>query len=213
MHEQQTPARRAPQRGSVLVVVMISLVAMVSLGSLTILTVRSGLSSTTHDRFKAIALFAAEAGVAVGLNYLRQQHQPGTHWGSLVNPKNFPLIPPPGLPGDGAKPGEAGNLFSPELEAWYEVEILNNQDDGNFVASPPAVEAGFQGFILGDDTDGRIILQVTGHGPNNAAVRLEVEVAPRKPSAPCITSGASNSGQTDKCGTVAAGGPAVSTPL
>ncbi len=211
MYKQQTQERRR-ERGSVLVVVTISLVAMVALGSITILTVRSGLSSTTHDRFKTIALFAAEAGVAVGLNYLRQQHAGQSavppHWSALVTADNSPLLPPPGFPGDGAKPGEAGNLFSPGMEAWYEVRILNNRDDGDSVTA-----SGYNGYASGNDTDGHIILQVTGHGPNNAAALIEVEISPRQSLTPLITSGANNSGNQIGAGALTGTLTPGATPL
>lgn len=209
MYKQQTQERRG-ERGSVLVVVTISLVAMVALGSITILTVRSGLSSTTHDRFKAIALFAAEAGVAVGLNYLRQQHAgPSQHWSALVTAENSPLVAPPGFPGEGAKPGEVGNLFSPGMEAWYEVRILNNRDDGAY----DSFLNKYAGYASGNDTDGHIILQVTGHGPNNAAALIEVEISPRQSLTPLITSGANNSGNQIGAGPLTGAQTPGTTPL
>ncbi|WP_428261890.1 hypothetical protein [Haliangium sp.] len=184
---------RRRQRGSVLLVVMVSLVALVSLGTLTVLTVRSGLSGTSHDRFKAVALFAAESGVAVAMDYLRTQHQEGLNWGSVVNPNNNPAFVPPAsdLLGNGVKPGLPGNLFDPALGAWYEVEIRNNRDDGPLDPGPPPR---FLQFQAGKDTDGRVIVVVTGHGPNNAAARIDIEVTPRAQVVPCETSNADNSG-------------------
>jgi hypothetical protein len=164
------------ERGSVLVIAMIALVALATLGSLTVITVRSSLSGTTHDQFKAVALSAAEAGVAVAIDHARRNLNPQTLWSDLVHPNNTPptasfLAP---VPGNGVKPGQAGYLFGPDANAWYQVEFLNNIDDG-----PPFTEFGttrHMGFRLGDDTDGRIIIKSIGHGPNNASVRLEVEI-------------------------------------
>lgn len=166
---------RYRERGSVLVIAMIALVALVSLGSLTIITVRSGVSSTSGDRFKAVALFAAEAGVAVAIEYARTRVDPVQKWSALVEPFGEPPLKPTDLPGNGAKPGEPGNLFDPATRAWYEVEFLNNLDDGPAV--PVSGSASIHiGYRDGVDTDGRIIIRVTGHGPNNAAVGLEVEI-------------------------------------
>ena len=164
------------QRGSVLVVAMIALVALATLGSLTVVTVRSSLSGTTHDQFKAVALAAAEAGVAVAIDFARRNLDQQTLWSGLVHPNNVPPTPEflAPLPGNGVKPGELGYLFTPQSTAWYRVEFLNNIDDG-----PAVTEFGVtkhQGFLRGDDTDGRIIIRSIGNGPNNASVRLEVEI-------------------------------------
>jgi hypothetical protein len=175
------------QRGSVLVVAMIALVALATLGSLTVVTVRSSLSGTTHDQFKAVALSAAEAGVSVGIDFARKNLDPQILWSNLVHPNNVQPGPAP-IPGNGVKPGQAGYLFSADSNAWYEVEILNNIDDG-----PPVTEFGVtrhRGFIDGNDTDGRIVIRSIGHGPNNASVRLEVEIqSPVVFGTPCNTDG------------------------
>lgn len=183
------------ERGSVLVIAMIALVALATLGGLTVVTVRSSLSGTTHDQFKAVALAAAEAGIAVGIDFARKNLDRQTMWSNLVNPNNLPpCVPgvPPciaiALPGNGVRPGQPGNLFSPEANAWYVVEILNNIDDGL-----PVTEFGVtthQGFRRGDDTDGRIVIRSIGNGPNNASVRLEVEIqTPVAFGSPCTTTG------------------------
>ena len=86
-----------------------------------------------------------------------------TYWTAWVTPGNDePLLSPDGIAGNRARPGEAGNLFSPELRAWYEVEIVNNPDD--------------PGLIAGQDLDARVILRATGHGPNGTVSRIEWEL-------------------------------------
>jgi len=47
---------RDQQRGSVVVVAMLAMIALLSLGGLATLSVRGGLSSSGHDRFKTSAL-------------------------------------------------------------------------------------------------------------------------------------------------------------
>jgi hypothetical protein len=175
------------ERGSVLVIAMIALVALATLGGLTVVTVRSSLSGTTHDQFKAVALSAAEAGVAIGIDFARRNLDPQTLWSGIVHPNNVqPGLAP--IPGNGVKPGEAGYLFSTDANAWYVVEILNNIDDGL-----PVTEFGVtrhKGFIEGNDTDGRIVIRSIGNGPNNASVRLEVEIqSPVVFGSPCVTNG------------------------
>ncbi|GAB4567949.1 MAG: hypothetical protein Tsb0020_20920 [Haliangiales bacterium] len=167
-----------PQRGGVLLVVMMALVALTALGTITIVTVRSVVASATHDRFRSMALMAAEAGAAVAMDYVRTRRAPAPiHWTALVAPKNFPPVIPADLPGNGILPGQPGNLFNPDYEAWYEVEIRNNRDDGDYEAPPAAAEAGHQGYILGEDRDAHLLLRVTGHGPNNAATLIEIDIA------------------------------------
>jgi hypothetical protein len=45
--------------------------------------------------------------------------------------------------------------------AWYEVTLFNNRSD--------------PGYGAGDDQDGVIIIESTGHGPDGARVILEVQ--------------------------------------
>jgi hypothetical protein len=205
-------ARRNRQRGSVLVVAMVALVALAALGGLAVVTVRSSLSGTTHDQFKAVALSAAEAGVAVGIDFARRNLQPGRLWSDLVFEFNLPVpsdfLHP--MPGNGVKPGESGYIFSSGWTGWYTVEILNNRDDG-----PLRDDSGvfsYVGFLQGDDTDGRIIIRSTGFGPNNASVRLEVEI-----QTPTVMGAACNSGLGNNdgggCGMVPDVAPPAPTPL
>lgn len=197
MSLRKSSTRRNRERGSVLLIAMIALVALVTLGSLTVVTVRSSLSGTTHERFKAVALSAAEAGIAVGINYARTRYSQQTKWTSLLVPQpavNRPLD----LPGNAVHPGDAGYLFSPDTQAWYEVEFVNNTDDG--VYDP--VGDFHAGFRDGVDNDGRIIIRSIGHGPNNAAVRLEIEIMnPAIQHVPCNAGDSTNSGNS-YCGAV-----------
>jgi hypothetical protein len=204
-------ARTNRERGSVLVVAMIALVALATLGGLAVVTVRSSLSGTTHDQFKAVALSAAEAGIAAGIDFARRNLEPGRLWTGLVFPINaYPdgFVHP--IPGNNVKPGEAGYIFSPGWTGWYTVQILNNADDG-----PVQNDFGFfsyVGFRDGIDTDGRIIIRAVGNGPNNASVMLEVEI-----QTPTVMGAACNSGLGNNdgggCGMVHAPDPPAPTPL
>lgn len=142
---------------------MVILIALISLGGLTTLSVQGGIASTGHDRFRSVALYAAESGAAAGMAFLRVNVNPTTYWSQFVTPNNgAPLVSPPGIAGNGAEPSTASNLFTPEMRAWYQVEIVNNLDD--------------PGFVLGEDQDGRVVLRSTGYGPNGTTARIEWDV-------------------------------------
>lgn len=155
-----------------MVLSLIVLSALATLGSLTVVSVQSSLKASTNDRSQAVAMFAAESGGAMAIEYLRNNFvrdpavgTAGAHWGAYVVANNVPpfSIPAAQLPSNGALPGTANNPFSPDQRAWYEIVILNNRDDG--------------GFASGDDTDGRIIIRSTGHGPQGALAIVEWEIA------------------------------------
>ena len=154
---------RDRQGGNVVIVASLILVALFGLGSLTVLSVQGGISSASHDRFRSIALYAAESGAAASMDFLRRNRHETQHWSAYVNPNNQePLQRPGGIPGNEIQPGQPGNLFSPGMRAWYEVEILNNLNDN--------------GFAAGDDEDARVIIRSTGHGPDGTVARIEWEV-------------------------------------
>lgn len=148
-----------------MIVTMVSLVGLIGVGGVALLASQSDLSGTAHDRFQTVALHAAEAGVAAAMDALRGQHDPNNHWTTLVTPENQDVELCESIAGNGVKPGEEGNLFSPDRKSWYEVQIQNNVSD--------------PGFADGEDDDARVVIRSTGHGPNQARVILEVEVSGR----------------------------------
>lgn len=150
------------QRGSALVVSLIVLTGLVTLGSLTVLAVQGGISAAGHDRHRATALFAAESGAASAMDYLRRNVDTTTKWSAYVEPNNVSPQSPVDIFGNRAMPGTPENLFSSDVRAWYEVEILNNLDD--------------DGYATGDDNDGRVIVRSTGHGPNGTVAQVEWQV-------------------------------------
>jgi hypothetical protein len=141
---------------------MLVLVALLSLGGLSVLSVRGGLASSGHTRFRMTALYGAESGAAVAMDFLRQNIDANTYWSAFVTPNNDAPLSPPGIPGNGVEPGEIGYLFGDDARSWYEVTILNNPDD--------------PGFAGGQDTDARLTLQVTGHGPNGTITQVEWDI-------------------------------------
>lgn len=145
-----------------MVVVLIAMAGLAGLGGITALSVRGGTDAAGHDRFKAVALYAAESGAAATVDWLRRQNAQGIPWETYLSPANTAIQSPVDIPGNGARPGETENMFSADLQAWFEVELLNNQGD--------------PGFASGEDLDGRVVIRATGYGPDGARARVEWEV-------------------------------------
>lgn len=157
-----TTPSRDNERGSIMVIAMLVMVALLGLGGLTVLNVQGGQASAGQDRFQRIAQYSAESGVHVAMEFLAANRDPATNWAAYVTPNNTGLTPIAGIAGNTIRPGITGNLFTPQLGAWYEVFILNNPSDA--------------GFGTGGDNDARVIIRSIGHGPDGANVTIEVEV-------------------------------------
>jgi hypothetical protein len=145
-----------------MIVMMIVLVALGTIAGLTVISVQGGSATTSAQRFSAMALYAAESGAAAAMEWLRANYDEATKFSAWVDPNNEPGQSPTDIPGNGARPGAPGNLLSDDQQGWYEVRLLNNRSD--------------PGLGLGNDADGIILIQVTGHGPNGAVKRIEWEV-------------------------------------
>jgi Tfp pilus assembly protein PilX len=193
------------ERGSVLIIAMIALVALAGLGGFTALSVQSGIAAQSAKRFQGIALYAAESGVAAGMDFLRRNIDPIRNWTALVEQANTNPQKPTGIHGNLVEPGDSGNPFS--TPAWYEVSILNNASDPGFNLSKSVPTNNL-------DQDARVILRVVGHGPSNTSVTLEVEVtannADRLAGRPCPSYAqkglaADGSGRNDCIDTITAG--------
>ncbi len=143
---------RDRQRGNSLLLALIVMSSLATLGSLTVVSVQSSLKASTNDRSQTVAMYAAESGGAFAMEFLRARHT--DDW-------NLYLATPPGLPcaGNGVLPGAPGNPFSLDLNAWYEVQIVNNRNDPG-----PG------------ETDKQVIIRSTGHGPQGSLAILEWEV-------------------------------------
>jgi hypothetical protein len=166
------PRPRDRQRGNSLLLALIVLSALATLGSLTVVSVQSSLKTSTNDRAQAIAMYAAESGGAIVMDFLRNNFNLATGWSAYVTPSNTPpfvpttaqipsvtVRPPPGPP-----PPPSANPFSLDQNAWYEAMLLNNRDDPGF-ADPSD-----------NDKDGRIIIRITGHGPQGSLAIIEWDV-------------------------------------
>lgn len=153
-------APRHRERGNSLVLALIVLASLGTLSTLTVVTVKGGLSAVGSERFHAIAVYSAESGGAAAMDFLRKNINLATGWTSYVSPSNA-SPPQPNLPGNNQATG-AGNLFSPDMQGWYSVEILNNRSD--------------PGFTAGEDQDKRIVIRSTGYGPDGAVAVVEWEI-------------------------------------
>lgn len=155
------------ERGSVLVVALVTLSTLLMAGALTVLKVRRGGQASAESRFQSVALFAAESGVSSAMDYLRSNVAPVTFFGAMVSPSNSAVVTPLAIPGNTLAPTDPNNLFTGALEMSFAVSVWNNPSD--------------PGFALGTDTDGIVSLRSIGRGPGNSMVVVEVEVDGRTP--------------------------------
>tara|TARA_R110002096_G_scaffold171490_1_gene344357 strand:+ start:40722 stop:41174 length:453 start_codon:yes stop_codon:yes gene_type:complete len=131
-------------------------------GTITIVKVQRGTRASSQARFQSIALFAAESGIASGMEFLRTNVDPIAYFGAFISPNNSSVQTPPGIAGNSMAYLDPGNVFSGDTEMSYEVSVLNNAED--------------PGFAVGDDTDAVVTLRSVGKGPGTSSVVLEVSV-------------------------------------
>jgi len=143
-----------------MIIALLTMVALLSIGSVSAVSVRSDLRSAGAERQKTVATYAAESGIAAGMQFLRENLNATTNWGAYVTPNNTTPMEPNLIIGTGVRPHLSGNVFTGV--AWYRVHVLNNVGDA--------------GFAAGEDQDGRVILRATGYGPDGASAIVEVEV-------------------------------------
>jgi hypothetical protein len=153
--------KRQRQRGNAMILSMIVLTGLATLSGLTVVSVQGGIATTGNDRFHTIAQYAAESGGAAAMDFMRKNYDHATYWSAFVEPYNV-NNPTPNVFGNGALPGTANNLFSPDMNAWFRVEIFNNRND--------------LGYSAGADQDKRVVIRSTGYGPNGAIAIIEWEI-------------------------------------
>ena len=167
---------RDPQRGNSLLLALIVMSALATLGSLTVVSMQSSIQMSTNDRAQTIAMYAAESGAAVAMDFLRRDFDPhwptgtggtiSTSWGHYLKESNTPPLVDMSafIPSSDAQPGDpAGrNPFDRDQNAWYHIDLLNNRDDDNFLAGQN-----------NNDADGIVIIRSTGHGPQGSLAIVE----------------------------------------
>ncbi|MBL4635000.1 MAG: hypothetical protein JKY56_14095 [Kofleriaceae bacterium] len=144
------------QRGSVMVIAMVTLSGLLAVAALTLVKVKRGVNASTQARFQSMALFAAESGIAAGMDYLRANNA-SNNFTAILNSTPTGAT---GIAGNTILSGQTGSLFSSDVEMSYTVSILNNTDDPS--------------FATGVDSDNIVILHVVGRGPGTSMVVLEV---------------------------------------
>jgi hypothetical protein len=185
---------------------MVALTGLATLGNLTVVSVQGGVATASADRFHSVAMYAAESGGAAAMEYLRGTVNSSTRFTFLVTANNQAANSPQGISGNAKKPGQPGNVFSADLQAWYQVEILNNRND--------------PGYAIGTDEDAKVIIRATGYGPSGATATLEWEVQATGMSAigrPCPGYGQKGlsedgAGRNDCMGTIDVGDTATFRP-
>lgn len=186
--------RRQKQRGNALVLALVVMTALGTLATLTVFSVRGGLQTSSNDRNHSVALYAAESGAAVAMDYLRANLNASTGWTAYVTANNATPVSPP-ITGNNVANGTTGNPFGSDTGASYSVTILNNRDDS--------------GFVGGIDADKRVVIHATGYGPSGAVAVVEWDVMSGTSSAqrPCNNlaqkgQAADNAGLSDCLGSV-----------
>lgn len=165
--------RRDPQRGNSLLLALIVMSALATLGSLTVVSMQSSIQMSTTNRAQEIALYAAESGAAVAMDFLRKSFNAGannisTSWGTYCAPNNAPplVLMSSVIPSSDAPPSDrVNNLFSVDQQAWFHIDVLNNREDPGFATNTGTC-----------DTDGILILRSTGHGPQGSVAIVEWRV-------------------------------------
>jgi hypothetical protein len=160
---------RDPQRGNSLLLAMIVMSSLATLGSLTVVSVQSSLKASTNDRSQTVAMYAAESGGAAAMEFLREPGHFATNqgWGAYMLPNGAPRdLQPSELPSNHAPPGSLNNIFSPDMNASFDVVLINNRSDPHYASPAPN----------DNDNDGVVIIQSTGHGPQGSVAVIEWEV-------------------------------------
>ena len=108
------PGRKTSQtqRGSVLVIALVTLSALLMAATITVIKVQRGSQANSETRFRSVALFAAESGASAGMDFLRANVDPATHFSAFVSPNNSVVQTPLGIAGNTRPHLDANNLFS-----------------------------------------------------------------------------------------------------
>ena len=148
---------RAREGGFSVIIVLILLIMLVGVALIVLSTSRGDVFGATNERESAIALYAAEAGIAHGKAYMASiPYDQARKYSALIGvtlPKQtFEFVIPNTTP-------------EVRVSASYTVKFSNNYDmaaDG------------------GGDADGKVIIHSEGEGPNGALAIVETTSGPRE---------------------------------
>jgi Tfp pilus assembly protein PilX len=116
--------KRARERGNAMVLATIVLTALATLSGLTVVSVQGGIATSSNDRFHTIAVYAAESGGAVAMDYLRKNINKASGWTAFVTPSNSSPQQPAARNNSCCVPGTCSR-WTCRVNAW----ILNNRSD------------------------------------------------------------------------------------
>src|SRR5215510_7499079 len=88
---------RDRERGNSLLLALIVMSALATLGSLTVVSTQSNLKTATNNRAQTIALYAAESGAAVAMDFLRGHFNtatpnPYSDWSAYLTQSNLTVV-------------------------------------------------------------------------------------------------------------------------
>ena len=162
---------RDPERGNSLLLALIVMSALATLGSITVVSMQSSIQMSTNDRAQTIAMYAAESGAAVAMDYLRKifvadGSQAYTSW-NFCTANNDALVDMSSkITSSDVRPGTGTPahpyLFGDDQNAWFHIDLLNNRNDEGFKNNYPNC-----------DNDGIVIIRSTGHGPGGSLAIIE----------------------------------------
>lgn len=160
------------QRGFSLIIVFLIIVMLIGIGGAAILSTQTDLAVAGRDREAAVSLYAAEAGIAFGKDWLfgKASGTGAGAWNSVLTSAGKYLC----VPGDGTAPGTVPNglntptSYDAPRGSSYVFCFHNNALDPNYFLLPPT----------GDTTDGEgvIVIESYGYGPANARTHLTAEI-------------------------------------
>src|SRR5215510_1583426 len=109
---------RDRERGNSLLLALIVMSALAALGSLTVVSTQSNLKTSTNDRAQTIAMYAAESGAAVAMDFLGKNFNNSDDtrpfgWSTFVTRRNIGAVSVSQvlIPSNRALPGPGANLF------------------------------------------------------------------------------------------------------
>lgn len=147
---------RAREGGFSVIIVLILLIMLVGVALIVLSTSRGDVFGATNERESAIALYAAEAGIAHGKAYMASiPFDPATKYSALIG------VTLPTKTFDYAVPGTPPVT----VPASYTVTFLNNYD---------------QATDAGGDRDGKLVIRSEGTGPNGARAIVETTSGPKE---------------------------------
>src|SRR5262245_48617200 len=98
------PARRRGERGAAMIVVMTVMLTLAGVAAITLVGVQSEMRSAGSTRFRQAALYAAESGVASGMDFLRGRCNATTRFSDWVEPSADDPQQPTEIVGNGIEP-------------------------------------------------------------------------------------------------------------